>query len=435
LGQPLDASSPQLHKRNVAAVLLALLFFVALFSRDPHTLLRAQFWAEDGSTFYQQAHELGFIHTLIIPYAGYLHLFPRLVAGVSLLLPFSLAPLIFGLASVIVRCLPAIYLCSKRMQQLGPLKLRVPLAALYIGVPNVAKVHGNLANTQWHLAVLSFLVLIAPPPPSIVAKVFDVSALVLGALTGPFGLLLLPVALMVAAARRERWRIGQIAILSVGAVIQGTMLLLYGRPHTQGGLGVSLSRLCRILAFQVFVPVFRGTNPSAEFAQRPRLLLVLSYVLAALGLTALTYVFVRGSLEIRCMLVFAAVVLAASLASPLATPNGLQWEALQQPGSTHRYWYLPELAVAAAVVWIATASRHRLLRIAGVVAVCIMLISDAVYWRLPPLPDMHFETYAATFQALPVGSAMRIPINPAGWFVDLTKATRDGMAHSAGNGK
>jgi hypothetical protein len=422
LGQPLAASSPQLQNRGVATALLELLFFAALFSRDPHTLLRAQFWAEDGSTFCQQAHEVGFIHTLTIPYAGYLHLFPRLVAGVSLLLPFSLAPFVFTLASVIVRCLPAFYLCSSRMQQLGPLKLRVLLAALYIGVPNVAKVHGNLANTQWHLAVLSFLVLIAPPPRSIAAKVFDVSALLLGALTGPFGLLLLPVALMVAAVRRERWRIVQIAILSVGAVIQGAMLLLYGRPHTQGGLGVSLSRLCRILAFQVF-------------AQRPRLLLVLSYVLAALGLTVLTYVFVRGSLEIRCMLVFAAVVLAASLASPLATPNGVQWEALQQPGSTHRYWYLPELAVAAAVVWIATASRHRLLRIAGVVAVCIMLISDAVYWRLPPLPDMHFETYAAAFQALPVGSAMRIPINPSGWFVDLTKTNRDGTAHSTGNGK
>ena len=176
-------------------------------------------------------------------------------------------------------------------------------------------------------------------------------------------------------------------------------------------------------------------NPSAGFAQRPRLLLALSYVLTALGLTLLTYVFARGSLEIRCMLVFAAVVLAASLASPLATPNGLQWEALQQPGSTHRYWYLPELAVAAAVVWIATASRHRLLRIAGAVAVCIMLYNRRSLLATASAADMHFETYAVAFQALPVGSAMRIPINPAGWVVDLTKTSRDGMAHSAGSGK
>ena len=321
------------------------------------------------------------------------------------------------------------------MQQLGPLKLRVLLAALYIGVPNVAKVHGNLANTQWHLAVLSFLVLIAPPPRSIVAKVFDVSALVLGALTGPFGVLLLPVALMVAAVRRERWRIGQIAILSVGAVIQGDHVAALRQATHAGRTG----RFLVAPLPDIGVPDFRsgvsGDEPQRGICATAPVIVGPELCAHCTRTDGTDYVFVRGSLEIRCMLVFAAVVLAASLASPLATPNGLQWEALQQPGSTHRYWYLPELAVAAAVVWIASASRHRLLRIAGAVAVCIILMTDAAYWRLPPLPDMHFETYAAAFQALPVGSAMRIPINPDGWFVELTKTRRDGMAHSAGDGK
>lgn len=433
VGQPIAAPPQYLKKEKSAAytLLLALVYFAALVSRNPHVLLPAQFWAEDGSIFYQQAHHLGFVHTLVVPYAGYLHLFPRLVAGVSLFAPLSFAPLVFNLAALTAQCLPAIYLCSSRMQELGPLRLRVLLAFLYVGVPNVAKIHGNLTNAQWHLAVLSFLILIALPPKSLAATVFDVTALLLGALTGPFCILLMPVAVLVATVRRERWRTKQIGILSAGAVIQGVTLMLNGRPHMQTGLGASLSRFSRILAFQVFVPVFRGTNNSAEFARRPLLLLVLSYLLTALGLAVLTYVFVRGGLEIRCMLLFAAVVLAASLASPLASPNEPQWEALQRPGSTHRYWYVPELAVAAATVWIATMRTHKILRIAGAVLVGIMILVDVVNWRLPALPNLHFDAYADTFQSLPVGSAIRIPISPSGWFVELTKTERDEKGHGS----
>jgi len=74
--------------------------------------------------------------------------------------------------ALVNQSLPAIYLWSARMQHIGPLWTRMLLPCFYIGVPNVAEVHGNLTDTQLHLAMLCLLILLAAPrrqlgrPPS-----------------------------------------------------------------------------------------------------------------------------------------------------------------------------------------------------------------------------------------------------------------------------
>lgn len=406
-------------------ITLGLLCFAALVSRSPSVVFRPQFWAEDGQLFYQQAHALGFLHTLIIPYGGYLLTLPRLTAGLSLLLPLSLAPLLFNLVALLVQCLPAVYLFSARMQNIGPLPARILLAFLYIGVPNVARVQGNLSNAQWHLAVLFCLVLLAPPPRSVRAAAFDVTVLSLGAFTGPFAICLLPVAVVVAWSRRDMWTVRRAGILCLGALVVPATVLLSARPKPPAGLGASFPAFCRIVAFQVFVPVFRGVNNSAQLAQHPVLLSLVSYAMTAVGLAVLTYVFLRGSMEVRCFLLFAAILLAASLAKPLASATEPQWVALQRQGSTHRYWLMPELAVAVAVVWLAAKAPNRIARAVSVALVCVMLIVDVAYWRLPGLTDLHFDTYVAAFKALPIGAHIQIPINPPGWSLELTKKPGD----------
>jgi hypothetical protein len=57
-----------------AAVLLAL--------RKPWALHTPQFWAEDGSIFMTQDDLLG-PRAFLVPYNGYLHLLPRLVAWIA----------------------------------------------------------------------------------------------------------------------------------------------------------------------------------------------------------------------------------------------------------------------------------------------------------------------------------------------------------------
>jgi hypothetical protein len=420
-----DAPDDGMHASSPwTTVCLALLYFAAAASRRPSTLTNAQFWAEDGNVFYKQARELGFFDTLAIPYGGYLLTWPRVVASVSPALPLAYGPLLFNVAALLTQVLPAIFLASGRMRQLGPLPVRILLGVLYLGVPNVATVMGNLSNAQWHLAILSFLIVVAAPPRSTWAAAFDVVALGLGALTGPFAAVLFPVAVAVAWVRRDRWSMIRAGILCLGALTLPFTLTSSIRRTSIGGLGASLAGFCQLLTFQVFAPVFRGFNNSVQFLHPPSLLAAVSYTATIVGLAFLVYVFVRGSLEVRCFIVFGALLLAASLANPAASSVEPQWTALKKTGSPPRYWFIPELVVTAAVVSFACTAGHRVLRMLGAGLVVVMLVVDVAYWRLPDLPHRGFPKFVAAFKALPVGKELKIPI-PPNWTFKITKTERD----------
>jgi hypothetical protein len=406
-------------------VALAVLCFAAAVSRRPDILFNPQFWAEDGLIFYQQAHELGFAATLLTPHAGYLHTLPRLVAGLSLLVPLAMAPLLFNLVGLAAQSLPAIFLASDRMERAAPLPVRLLLAFLYVGVPNVWRIHGNLTNAQWHLCVLCLLILIASAPRSAWAAAFDVAMLVLGVVTGPFALFLLPIAAILAWQQRDRWSIARAVILAVGSVAVAVLVSSGTRPISLAALSASVLGFCRIIGFQIVAPVFWGSNPVLSLADTPRLPTALGVALTVLGSALMAYVFWRGNTAVRCFLVFAALQLAASLISPLASATEPQWIALERPGATHRYWMLPEVAVSVAVVVMAATARARLLRGFFAALVVVMVLVDLVHWRVAPLPDLHFADSAAAFAALPVGQTLRIPIPPPKWTFVLTKTEWD----------
>lgn len=426
--EPIDSTGPSRARWKEAtpaiSVVLGVLLFAAAVSRRPSTVFNPQFWAEDGALFYAQARTLGFLQTLVVPYSGYLNTLPRLAAGLSLLVPLSRAPLVFNLVALLNQSLPPMYLCSARMRNVGPPPVRILLAFLYVGVPNVPWVLGNLTNSQWHLAVLCFLIVVARPPKTAWGTAFDVTMLSIGAVTGPFALFLLPVALVIALVRRDLSAPLRAGILCAGAAL--LPLFVLGRPRATSfaKLGASVEGFCTIVTFQVIVPVLRGINTIQHYLNPPAFLALVSYTVAAAGFALLAYVVVRGSVEIRCFLLFAALVLAASLASPLAGVRETQWTVMQMPGAPSRYWLIPELAVAAAIVSLAFTASNRVMRAVGAALIGVMVVVDVAHWRLPDLPERHFAHYAAAFEALPVGAKMRIP-TPPNWTFEITKTDRD----------
>ena len=53
-----------------------------------------------------------------------------------------------------------------------------------------------------------------------------------------------------------------------------------------------------------------------------------------------------------------------------------------------------------------------------------MLVVVVLQWRMPGLPYLRYAQSVASFQALPIGAQMRIPILP-NWTMTLTKTARD----------
>ena len=413
--------------RGVGLALLALV----IFSRSPDVLLNARFFAEDGQIFYQQAHELGFLPSIFLPFAGYLHLLPRLIAGIALWLPIYFVPLFFNLVALAVQYVTALYIFSPRMRNIGPFSVRVVVAVLYLGLPHIGEVWGKLVNSQWQMAVLAFLILIAAPPESRFGSWFDGIALSMGALTGPFCILLLPIALLVVVYRRTPWTMIHLGILAMGGTVQAIPLLTTGRPAEYANLGASFPLLCHLLIRWLFLGVLPTGSKVLTLLRPMAGSRLFSGFIWALALALALWIVWKASFELRCALLFGAIVITASLASPKIVTGGEQWPGMLTGGG-ERYWFIPRLVLAVTVLWVALQPFSKpWLRAGGILAMAAILLCSVLGWHIQQWKSPHFRTYVHVFNALPVGAPLRIPIDPPpGRALQLTKRPSDPISHN-----
>lgn len=410
----------------VPMAVVALVGVLVAYARCPVTLRRPELYGEDGAVWLAQAHAHGALRPLVTPYAGYLHAFPRLVADVGLLVPLLHVPRLYVSAAVAVEVLPACLLVSRRMAGAIPsFWARLAFAAAYLCMPNSAEVHANVTNAQWHLGILLFLVVVAAEGGRLWRAV-DVVVAVVGGLTGPFVLVLAPIAVVVHRCRRRRWSAVLAAILLALACVQGSVWLA---TRSQRGhfapLGVTGSRALQILGGQVAGGTAVG--PPVTQAGVGGHLLRCALLLAAAALMAGLATW-RGPMELRAFNVFAAAMLAAALAAPLASVTGSQWQVLTTSvASGGRYWYLPSAALVADLLWAASRlwARRRLVPVGAVGLACLVGVagfgmrSAFAYRPLAPRPSWSAQVQA--FDRLAPGGTQVFDEIPMGWHFRLTK--------------
>jgi hypothetical protein len=400
-----------------------------LVLRRPDAVFHAQFWAEDGVVWYADAYNHGALRALLLARDGYLQTLPRLACAVALWAPMVYAPLVTNLIALVIEALSPLFLLSTRMRNLGPLWLRCVLALLLLFVPDASEVHAAITDAEFQMAVLACLVIIAEVPQSWAGRVFDVVVLALFSLTGPFCVLLFPVALVRTLLPRllrqsmktDRWHWVQLSLLAAGGLAQGLTVLTTAGARLNTTLGASVSKFVQIVAGQIVLPVFLGRNPFDPLSSDPARIKVAA-VLTIAALLAFVYALAKGSLELRCFVIFALLVLTAALVYPTIEPTHSQWAPFLVPGQGLRYWYIPKLALMATLVWLLGHPRPTAIRLLAGVLACVMGFALVTHWRYPALPDFRFETYVRTFEELPSGATGQFRLNPGGpWIMRLVK--------------
>ena len=397
--------------------------FLIIFSRRPDAVLNAQFFAEDGQRWYADAYQFG-MRSLLIPDegGGYLHTAPRLAALVSLLFPFSRAPLVMNLCAIAVQILPIMVFISSRFSNIVLWK-RLLGSFLYLGLPNTYGTNANATNMQWHLGLLACLVLLAEPANHRKWRLFDGVVLTLISVESPMGIVLVPFAALLWWMRRSRWARTSFALLFPGAVVQAFVVLTSHSRHTAPN-GASVTRLVSIIGRQVFLASLLGAKTVLHFALRysAHSLFLLEAIATGLGLAFLLYALRYAPAELKLFIAFSFCVFALSLAWPLAgAPDQPQWEWLRFPGTSNRYYYLPIMSFLAALLWIVDCAKSRTVRLCGAVLLLVLPIGIRRDWRYPAFADMHFREYASQFHTVPSGTRIVIPINPPPWTMELTK--------------
>jgi hypothetical protein len=394
--------------------------FLIIVSRRPDAILNPQFWAEDGRVWYAMAYNNGALSSLLVAESSYYQTISRLVAGFAQLFSLGDAPLIFNLFAVACKIAIVYFLLSSRFADLIPaFSIRLLLAFIYLALPNSYEVNANLSNAQWHLALLSFFILIAKPGEKIFWKAFDILILLLSALSGPFCLFLFPIGLFYWWRTRQKWTLYLVFILFFGCLLQGLSILTIERV-TKVPLGADFNLFSNIVGGQIFFSSIFGGRTFGGLFRRELWNVYAALIANLIGFGWLIYALFKAPLEVKLFIVLSILICAGALISPAASETEPQWQVLVQPLVGTRYWFIPIFCFLTVLIYFAATAKNLYLKRAALLLLVLTPIGIVADWKYPPFKDYEFQKYAREFENVPVGTEFQIPINPD-WKMKLIK--------------
>lgn len=128
-----------------------------LASRQLSQITTPQLILEDGRIFFADAFNHSFFQALLIPYAGYYHLIPRLIAEAGSVLPYHLTPLFYNLCALLITSLAFGWFALPFFRHMVvDAHWRLLLIVILIMSPNVEALM-SIAYLQWYVALWATL--------------------------------------------------------------------------------------------------------------------------------------------------------------------------------------------------------------------------------------------------------------------------------------
>jgi hypothetical protein len=209
-------------------------------------------WAEDGPVFMGHAQALGW-KSLFEPYAGYLHLYPRIVAWLGEQFHLYYRPGIY-FAGWLLGYLFSAYVLARtaRLHGWGWWLIGALLIAIAFQ-PQNGEVLFTITNVQWVLGVSLFLIGISGLRVARQRPWIDSALMLAMSLTGPFSIFLVPICMLKVLWFRD-WnehRRLYVPVL-IGAVVQLVFMVNSGRATEYEGvapLGDFFETVAQVLTF------------------------------------------------------------------------------------------------------------------------------------------------------------------------------------------
>ncbi|HEX4723592.1 MAG TPA: hypothetical protein VH333_13815 [Pseudonocardiaceae bacterium] len=404
-----------------AAALGYLLFIPAGRSHLTHV------WAEDGARFLVDALAQPMSTNLVTPYAGYLHLVPRLSAQLIALLPLPLASVGLAIVAATLRAGIAVLVFAASGGHIRTAWIRLGLASAVVLLPaGNAETLDNLANLHWFLLFGAFWALLWRPAHRW-QNVLTALVLFLAAASSPLVLGLAPLAAARVPLPRWRDRLPTIGF-GVGAAAQVTALLGAARlAYSAQPFDPRQGALAGLM--RVPLMMFSGPDPVPWLYQRfgyAPALVALAVTLALVGIAV-----ARGR-PVGRFLGLAGLVAAASLTAVELIVNWSPVLEVDEPGvvvAGQRYSIAPCLFLLTAVAAGLDALPDRGYPQAAVRLAVPAVIGVAIAWQLQlgsgqlTGPSWRTAVSDATRQCADGRPTATIVHNPPGWFFGLACTT------------
>lgn len=390
-----------LSKSKTTCLITLMLMTVLLFCRRPDAFLNPQFWGEDGTIFFKGCIDHGF-KSILMPYAGYFHLVPRLIACAASLFPFSIIPTVYNFFALAAILFVGGALFSSRCSI--PFK---PLLALsMILVPHYGEVFMTVTNIQWYLCFLPLILLCKEPPVKFYQYFLDYLIIILCGLTGPFIVLLLPLFLIKCFTKKSPYNYGILLVALLCALIQGWCFLKSGHGE---GLEISgnINAWISLLGFRFFGQLFLGNHISY---------MIDSKILAILALmTPIFLLWYANSKKqlylIGSFLIFGIAAVLSLFYMVRTCPELIAYDTM----NAERCFYIPYVMIMWSLITYLN-SQKLLKRSIAAALLLLILATSSNHFRSAPFVDYKWKEYS---EKIKIGEPVSIPINPPGWFIDL----------------
>ena len=372
-----------------------------LAAHKPWALTTPQLYAEDGSIFLRQAEWHG-LESFIVPYMGYLHTIPRLVAWIaSRTLDPAWWPAFYNGVAFVVSLAVAVRLFSPR---LAGLPGRPWLAlALFLG-PQSGEVLINLTNLQWITALLLVQQTLIAPPQNARERCGDLAIIALCGLTGPFVAAFWAVFVWRWWHDRRADNLAALLLATACAAVQGWFVIRTG-PHFEFP-PFAPGRFLAIVGQHLLIWPVSGDRLAAH---------VPALVAGCFGFLPFVALLVWTARPHPLRAVRLPVALALGLILAATSYRGRfdTWE-LDNLFFGERYFYVPRVLLAWLIVWEIDAAPRALAWLARLV----LLVTAIVHLRgcvLPAPPDYHWAEHCDPVRR---GVPANIPTLPDGWTLE-----------------
>jgi hypothetical protein len=368
--------------RRLPEILLTVAVLALIYARMPERIVHGFLWAEDVTTFLTQAYDLG-LRSIVTPYAGYLHLVPRVIAYLfSLMFPITWAPWVFAIVCLLITGASAAWIFAITRRVL-PIYVAAIMSLALVLVPGNGEIWLTITNLQWVLAPL-LLALIweefwSDRPRSTVRAV----AIVVFSLTGPFGIFFAPFTLIGIARRRRGY--GYL----IPVAIQAAMTAFYGLPlppNAHAPLSYMhypwLPEAAQHLVYDMFL--LPGIH---------------HWALAACALAAVVCLCafsVRGYACVALVALSAALWGIGVVRTGVWTDSVVAWY-----GAGSRYFYLPAVFIAWSLAIATSRSRYVSMRLGAALLLLMMLHVSHSSFRVTRYPDTTFTRTPDGWRVVP----------------------------------
>jgi hypothetical protein len=396
------------YKLTTPYICLATLIFmvVILFCRKPDAFLNPQFWAEDGPIFFMGYIEYGF-KSIITPYGGYLHLVPRLIAGVASLVPFSMTPTIYNYSALAVMLLVGGSFFSSRYN----LPFNPLLALSMVLVPHYGEVFMTITHIPSYLCFMLLMLFFKEPPIKFIHYILDYSIIILCGLTGPFVFMLLPLFIVKCFIRKSPHNYGMCFAVLLCASIQGWCFFSAFNVFGMGGKEIcsNINTWATLLGHKLFSQIFLREDISDKI--NPVILAIFAMIMPIVLI-----LFASSKRQLLLIGAFLFFGIAVALSTLYMFSTHLE-EITYSVVNGDRYFYMPYVMVMWSLI-VGLNSLNLIKRVIASILLLLILISSSQHFRSTPYVDYHWKEYCGKIEnGIPV--PVLVPINPPGWFLDF----------------